>query len=353
MSTTTGVLTSVSLARAPGPDPAVFLGACASVSAFEKLGRVGEGTYGIVYKARDTKSGQIVALKRVRMEREKDGLPLSSLREVSLLRSLRHENIVRVHSVCVGNSFDQIFMASLMDNVISRLRPNKFLLAEVKCLILQLLTGLDYLHENHIIHRSAGCILAELFKNRPLLPGRTEANQLALIAGLLGSATPRIWPGMARLPHVGLLASASASAAAAPGGGFSTVRSVMREAGVEGQGVELVLAMLVYDPEGRVDAKTALRHPYFRREGPNPCFPESLRMRIPKSNSEAHSISGRMRDERYEVGGSVRDLKRRFEHRHEEGPRFRDDEGMKLQRVEDELLPGAMPFRQFDLSSKK
>ncbi|KAJ3207337.1 Cyclin-dependent kinase 10 [Entophlyctis luteolus] len=320
MSTTTGVLTSVSLARAPGPDPAVFLGACASVSAFEKLGRVGEGTYGIVYKARDTKSGQIVALKRVRMEREKDGLPLSSLREVSLLRSLRHENIVRVHSVCVGNSFADFGLARKFSTPSGAMTPN---------------------------------VVTLWYRSPEILLGRTEANQLALIAGLLGSATPRIWPGMARLPHVGLLASASASAAAAPGGGFSTVRSVMREAGVEGQGVELVLAMLVYDPEGRVDAKTALRHPYFRREGPNPCFPESLRMRIPKSNSEAHSISGRMRDERYEVGGSVRDLKRRFEHRHEEGPRFRDDEGMKLQRVEDELLPGAMPFRQFDLSSKK
>ncbi|KAJ3353276.1 Cyclin-dependent kinase 10 [Entophlyctis luteolus] len=349
MSTTTGVLTSVSLARAPGPDPAVFLGACASVSAFEKLGRVGEGTYGIVYKARDTKSGQIVALKRVRMEREKDGLPLSSLREVSLLRSLRHENIVRVHSVCVGNSFADFGLARKFSTPSGAMTPNVVTLWYRSP---EILLG-DSMYTTAADIWSAGCILAELFKNRPLLPGRTEANQLALIAGLLGSATPRIWPGMARLPHVGLLASASASAAAAPGGGFSTVRSVMREAGVEGQGVELVLAMLVYDPEGRVDAKTALRHPYFRREGPNPCFPESLRMRIPKSNSEAHSISGRMRDERYEVGGSVRDLKRRFEHRHEEGPRFRDDEGMKLQRVEDELLPGAMPFRQFDLSSKK
>ena len=50
-----------------------ILGACRSVSDFEKLNRIGEGTYGIVYRARDLKSGEIVALKKIRMEREKEG----------------------------------------------------------------------------------------------------------------------------------------------------------------------------------------------------------------------------------------------------------------------------------------
>ena len=52
-----------------------------NVSEFEKMNRVGEGTYGVVYRARDTKSGEIVALKRVRMDREKDGMPVSGLRD--------------------------------------------------------------------------------------------------------------------------------------------------------------------------------------------------------------------------------------------------------------------------------
>ena len=52
------------------------LGACRSVSDFEKLNRVGEGTYGIVYRARDMKSDKIVALKKIRMEREKEGVCL-------------------------------------------------------------------------------------------------------------------------------------------------------------------------------------------------------------------------------------------------------------------------------------
>lgn len=50
-----------------------ILGACRSVSDFEKLNRIGEGTYGIVYRAKDLKSGDIVALKKIRMEREKEG----------------------------------------------------------------------------------------------------------------------------------------------------------------------------------------------------------------------------------------------------------------------------------------
>lgn len=51
-----------------------ILGACRSVSDFEKLNRIGEGTYGIVYRAKDLKSGEIVALKKIRMEREKEGI---------------------------------------------------------------------------------------------------------------------------------------------------------------------------------------------------------------------------------------------------------------------------------------
>lgn len=50
-----------------------ILGGCRSVSEFEKLNRVGEGTYGIVYRARDTKTKEVVALKKIRMESEKEG----------------------------------------------------------------------------------------------------------------------------------------------------------------------------------------------------------------------------------------------------------------------------------------
>lgn len=85
-------------------------GSCRPVTDFEKLNRIGEGTYGIVYRAKDKRTSDIVALKKVRMEREKDGIPISSLREISLLLSLDHNNIVRLKEVVVGRHLDSIFL---------------------------------------------------------------------------------------------------------------------------------------------------------------------------------------------------------------------------------------------------
>ncbi|XP_035520672.1 cyclin-dependent kinase 10 [Morone saxatilis] len=82
-------------------------GSCRSVREFEKLNRIGEGTYGIVYRARDTKSDEIVALKKVRMDKEKDGIPISSLREITLLLRLRHPNIVELKEVVVGSQLER------------------------------------------------------------------------------------------------------------------------------------------------------------------------------------------------------------------------------------------------------
>lgn len=67
-----------------------ILGACRSVSDYEKLNRVGEGTYGIVYRAKDLNSEEVVALKKIRMEREKEGLPVCSVREIGILMKLKH-----------------------------------------------------------------------------------------------------------------------------------------------------------------------------------------------------------------------------------------------------------------------
>ena len=124
---------------------------------YEKLNRVGEGTYGVVYRARHIETKEIVALKRVRMEEEKDGLPISSLREINLLLNIRHKNIVELKEVVVGQRLDSIFLvmeyceqdlASLLDNM-----PNHFSEAQVKCIMLQLFDGLDYMHDHYIIHR--------------------------------------------------------------------------------------------------------------------------------------------------------------------------------------------------------
>uniref|UniRef100_A0A673CNB3 Protein kinase domain-containing protein n=1 Tax=Sphaeramia orbicularis TaxID=375764 RepID=A0A673CNB3_9TELE len=240
---------------------------CRSVREFEKLNRIGEGTYGIVYRARDTKSDEIVALKKVRMDKEKDGIPISSLREITLLLRLRHPNIVELKEVVVGSQLESLFLvmsyceqdlASLLENM-----QTPFSEAQVKCIILQLLRGLEYLHHNFIIHRdlkvsnllmtdkgcvkiadfglarmygipqqpmtprvvtlwyrapelllgtksqttaldmwAVGCILAELLAHKPLLPGTSEIQQVDLIVQLLGTPNENIWPGFSQLPLI-------------------------------------------------------------------------------------------------------------------------------------------------------
>jgi serine/threonine protein kinase len=129
-----------------------------SLSMYEKLGRIGEGTYGVVYRARDKKTNEIVALKKVRMDREKDGVPITTLREVRILQHCcSHENIVHLMRVVQGNQLNNVFLvfeycehdlASLLDNM-----RQPFLESESKCLIVQLLKAVEYLHDRWIMHR--------------------------------------------------------------------------------------------------------------------------------------------------------------------------------------------------------
>jgi serine/threonine protein kinase len=68
-------------------------------SAYQKIEKIGEGTYGVVYKARDRNNGQIVALKKIRLESEEEGVPSTAIREISVLKELHHENVVRLLDV--------------------------------------------------------------------------------------------------------------------------------------------------------------------------------------------------------------------------------------------------------------
>ena len=61
---------------------------------YSKLEKVGDGTYGVVYKARDKSTGGLVALKKIRLEAEDEGVPSTAIREISLLKHLQHANIV-------------------------------------------------------------------------------------------------------------------------------------------------------------------------------------------------------------------------------------------------------------------
>lgn len=69
------------------------------IEKYEKLELIGEGTYGVVYKARDTETGEIYALKKIRLESEEEGIPSTAIREIALLKELQHPNIVRLVNV--------------------------------------------------------------------------------------------------------------------------------------------------------------------------------------------------------------------------------------------------------------
>ena len=71
-----------------------FVQEASQLNRYERQEKLGEGTYGIVYKCRDTKTGQIVALKKIRLEKEDDGVPSTAIREISLLKGLKHPNVV-------------------------------------------------------------------------------------------------------------------------------------------------------------------------------------------------------------------------------------------------------------------
>jgi cell division cycle 2-like protein len=153
--------------ESPVPSPAIvepelppyFPGyqGCRNVDEFQCLNRIEEGTYGVVYRAVDMKTNEIVAMKRLKMEKEKEGFPITSLREINTLLKSQHMNIVTVREIVVGSNMDKIYI--VMDYVEHDLKSlmesmkESFSMGEVKTLMLQLLRGVAHLHDNWIIHR--------------------------------------------------------------------------------------------------------------------------------------------------------------------------------------------------------
>eukprot|EP00941_MAST-03F_sp_MAST-3F-sp1_P001649 g1649.t1 len=284
---------------------------------YQKLEKIGEGTYGVVYKAKDRRSGEIIALKKIRLEAEDEGIPSTAIREISLLKELQHCNIVRLYDVVhtdkkltlVFEYLDQD-LKKYLDQCDGGIDPNV-----MQSFMYQLIRGVGFCHHHRVLHRdlkpqnllinregelkladfglarafgipvrsythevvtlwyrapdvllgsrkystpvdvwSIGCIFAEMSNGRPLFPGTSESNQLDRIFRKLGTPSETVYPGIVELPDY----RPDLPNYPAPSGGLRAL--VPRLTPV---GIDLLTCMLQYDPNKRIDCKSALKHPYF------------------------------------------------------------------------------------------
>lgn len=113
----------------------------------------------MVFKARCRETGEIFALKQIKFgpETSKVGFPITALREINILLALQHPNIVRVKEMVVGSSIDSIYMVmEYCENDLKKcMQTSKqsFSTAEVKQLMVQLLSAIDHMHQKWYIHR--------------------------------------------------------------------------------------------------------------------------------------------------------------------------------------------------------
>ncbi|KAI1171249.1 Pkinase-domain-containing protein [Nemania sp. FL0916] len=116
---------------------------------------IGSGTYGKVFKGKHVYTNKLVALKRIRMEGERDGFPVTAMREIKLLQSLRHANIVELHEVMIEKNECYMVFEYLSHDLTGLLNHPTYKLdaAQKKHLAMQLFEGLDYLHKRGVLHR--------------------------------------------------------------------------------------------------------------------------------------------------------------------------------------------------------
>ncbi|KAL8429587.1 hypothetical protein ACSSS7_006517 [Eimeria intestinalis] len=117
---------------------------------YKKLDKIGEGTYGVVYKAQDA-NGNLCALKKIRLEAEDEGIPSTAIREISLLKELHHPNIVRLMDVVHTEKRLTLVFEYLdqdLKEVLDACRPSGLEPPVVKSFLYQLLKGIAYCHQH-------------------------------------------------------------------------------------------------------------------------------------------------------------------------------------------------------------
>ncbi|CAN6578637.1 unnamed protein product [Malus baccata var. baccata] len=297
---------------------------------FEKLAKIGQGTYSNVYKARDLISGKIVALKKVRFDNLEPESVKFMAREINVLRKLDHPNVIKLEGLVTSRMSCSLYLVfEYMEHDLSGLAATsgvKFTEPQVKCYMKQLLSGLEHCHNHGVLHRdikgsnlliddegilkiadfglatffdpekrqsmtsrvvtlwyrppelllgatfygvgvdlwSAGCILAELLSGKPVMPGRTEVEQLHKIFKLCGSPSEEYWKKY-KLPNATL---------------FKPQQPYKRCVGetfkdFPPSSLPLVESLLSLDPDGRGTATAALNSEFFTTE-PFACEPSSL-----------------------------------------------------------------------------
>ncbi|CAF3032379.1 unnamed protein product [Rotaria socialis] len=139
-----------------------------TVEVYEILAKIGEGTYGEVFKARDKATGELCALKKVRLENEKEGFPITAIREIQILRQLTHPHIVNLKEIIMDahaivdikndTSFYLVFeycdhdLFGLLDSGLIELD-----IEHIRAFVYQIMSGLAYCHERKFLHRDIKC----------------------------------------------------------------------------------------------------------------------------------------------------------------------------------------------------
>lgn len=127
-------------------------------SSYSKLEKVGEGTYASVFLARNVHTGQKVAIKKIKVANSADGMDISAIREVKVLRELRHPNVIGlVDCFSTGSTAPSLNMVlEFLDTDLERLIKDSqvvFTSADIKGWMAMVCRGIEYCHRHYILHR--------------------------------------------------------------------------------------------------------------------------------------------------------------------------------------------------------
>ncbi|PPE00280.1 hypothetical protein GOBAR_DD02694 [Gossypium barbadense] len=230
---------------------------------YEKVEKIGEGTYGVVYKARDRITNETIALKKIRLEQEDEGVPSTAIREISLLKEMQHGNIVRLQDVVHSEKrlylvfeYLDLDLKKHMDSCPEFGKDPRI----IKVVTLwyrapEILLGSRH-YSTPVDVWSVGCIFAEMVNQRPLFPGDSEIDELFKIFRILGTPNEDTWPGVTSLPDF---------KSAFPKWPAKNLATVVPN--LESAGIDLLSKMLCMDPSKRITARSALEHEYLKDIG--------------------------------------------------------------------------------------